>query len=185
MITPIQMTGRRETRDGTDVLVLERTYRADLADVWAACTDPIRLQRWIGTWTGDPADGAITFRMTAEGEDAPPEIYDVEACEPPRRFALRSREAHPFSEDGSGPRVHWALRLELAEASGITTLTFVQSLAAGSLTVDMVSSVGPGWEYYLDRLTAHLRGTDVDAVDWKDYEPGSTYYRTLFTVGRP
>ncbi len=56
MITPTQMTGRRETRDGTDVLVLERTYRADLATVWAACTDPGRMQRWIGTWTGDPAE---------------------------------------------------------------------------------------------------------------------------------
>jgi uncharacterized protein YndB with AHSA1/START domain len=183
MTVPTQMTGRRETRDGTDVLVLERTYRAELEDVWAACTDPGRMQRWIGTWSGDPADGAITFRMTAEGDDAPPEIYDVEECEPPRRFALRSREALPFTEDASGPRVHWALRLELAETGGTTTLTFVQSLAEGSLSVDMVSSVGPGWEYYLDRLTAHLRGTDVAAVEWTSYEPGAAYYRTLFSVG--
>jgi uncharacterized protein YndB with AHSA1/START domain len=183
MTTPTQMTGRRETQDGTDVLVLERTYRADLDTVWAACTDPARMQRWIGTWTGDPADGAITFRMTAEGEDAPPEIYDIEVCEPPRRFALRSREALPFSEDASGPSVHWVLRLELAESSGVTALTFVQALAEGPMSVDMVASVGPGWEYYLDRLTAHLGGADVNAVNWKDYEPGATYYRTLFTAG--
>lgn len=182
MTPPTHMTGRRETRDGTDVLVLERTYHADLEDVWAACTDPARMQRWIGTWTGDPADGAIAFQMTAEGEDAPAEIYNIDTCEPPRRFALRSRDALPFSEDASGPRVHWALRLELAEVGGSTTLTFVQALAEGSLSVDMVSSVGPGWEYYLDRLTAHLHGTDVDAVNWKDYEPGATYYRTLFTA---
>lgn len=182
-MTPPQMTGRRETRGDADVLVLERTYRAKLDDVWAACTDPVRMQRWIGTWTGDPADGAISFRMTAEGEGVQAEIYDIEVCEPPRRFALRSREAHPFSEDGSGPRVHWALRLELAEVGGITTLTFVQALAQGSLSVDMVSSVGPGWEYYLDRLTAHLHGMDVNAVNWTDYEPGASYYRTLFTIG--
>lgn len=183
MTTPTRMTGRRGTREGTDVLVLERRYRADLEDVWAACTDPARMERWIGTWTGDLAAGAITFRMTAEGEDAPAEVYDIQACEPPRRFALRSREALPFSEDASGPKVHWALRLELTEAAGTTTLTFVQALAEGSLGADMVSSVGPGWEYYLDRLTAHVHGTDVDAVDWKDYEPGATYYRTLFTDG--
>lgn len=176
----MKITGRRETRGGQDVLVLERRFRAGLEDVWAAVTDPQRMQRWIGTWSGDPASGSIVFRMTAEGDDAPEEVYDVETCDPPRRFALRSREASPFTEDGSGERVFWALRVDLAERDGVTTLTFVQALADGSLGTDMVASVGPGWEYYLDRLVAALDGSDVGAVSWSDYEPGSADYRRLF-----
>ena len=64
------MTGRRETTDGRTLLVIERAYRAPLEDVWAACTEPGRMERWVGTWSGDPDSGTITFRMTAEGEDA-------------------------------------------------------------------------------------------------------------------
>ena len=111
--------GRRETRDGAEHLVLTRTFAAPLEDVWAACTEPARMQRWIGTWTGDPASGEIAFRMTAEGEDVPEEVYLVEVCEPPRRFVVRSRDAAPFSEDGSGPRVTWQHTLELDEADGV------------------------------------------------------------------
>lgn len=174
-------TGRRETRDEHDVLVLERQFRAPIEDVWAACTDPRHMERWIGTWHGDPARGSIAFRMTAEGEDVPEEVYLIEECDPPRRFAVRSRDTAPFTEDGSGERVHWALRLELTETDGVTTLTFEQAVADGSLGSDMAANVGPGWDYYLDRLVAALDGADVQAVAWKDYEPRSSIYRRLFT----
>lgn len=176
----MRITGRRETHDGQEVLVLERRFHAGIDDVWAAVTDPVRLQRWIGTWSGDPASGSVAFRMTAEGEDVPEEIYDIETCDPPEHLAVRTREATPFSADGSGPRVRWALRLQLSEAAGVTTLTFVQALADGSLGTDMAASVGPGWEYYLDRLVAAMDGGEVGAVAWDDYEPGSADYRTLF-----
>lgn len=59
-------SGRREVREGTDYIVLTRTFRAPIQDVWAAVTEPQRLERWIGTWTGDPESGEVTFRMTAE-----------------------------------------------------------------------------------------------------------------------
>ena len=72
-MSAISMTGRREERDGTPLLVIERELRAPLEDVWAACTDPTRMERWIGTWSGDPAAGVVSFRMTAEGEDVPAE----------------------------------------------------------------------------------------------------------------
>lgn len=173
---PQQMTGRRERRDGIDQVVLERTFRAGIDDVWAACTDPIRMERWIGTWTGDPASGEVAFRMTAEGDDVPEEIYDVEACDPPHRFVVRSRSTQPFSEDGSGEPITWVLRLELREEAGSTRLSFTQQVPH----VDVVASVGPGWEYYLDRLAASLGGGEVAAVTWERYEGGSTYYRELF-----
>ena len=179
MTTP-PMTGRREERDGTTLLVIERTFRAPIDDVWAACTDPERMQRWIGTWSGDPASGRVSFRMTAEGEDVPAEEMAVLVCDPPRCFAVRGLEPQPFSADGSGETAHWEMELELSESRGTTALRFVQVLAPGATGLEMVSSVGPGWDYYLDRLVAHLAGRAVDEVDWAAYEPGSAWYRERF-----
>ena len=62
---PVVATGRREGRGNHSLLVLERTFRAPVVDVWAAITEPERLERWIGTWTGDPASGSVLVRMTA------------------------------------------------------------------------------------------------------------------------
>ncbi|MDQ4052855.1 MAG: polyketide cyclase, partial [Actinomycetota bacterium] len=50
-ITPAA-TGRREERGGAGYVVYTRTFRAPIDDVWAAVTEPARLERWIGTWTG-------------------------------------------------------------------------------------------------------------------------------------
>jgi hypothetical protein len=38
-----------------DDLVLTRTFRAPMADVWASLTDPARTARWFGPWQGDAA----------------------------------------------------------------------------------------------------------------------------------
>src|SRR3990170_2940458 len=62
MSTPTP-TGRREERSGRQFLVMERRFEAPIDAVWAAITEPERLARWIGTWTGDPASGAVDFRM--------------------------------------------------------------------------------------------------------------------------
>ena len=172
--------GHREVREGADQIVFTRTFTAALGDVWAACTEPERTERWIGTWTGDPAAGEITFRMTAEGEDVPEEVYLVEVCEPPRRLVLRSRDAAPFSADGSGPRVAWQHTLELSEAAGVTTLTFTQVVPDGPVGADMVASVGPGWDYYLDRLVTSFGGADPGQITFEPYLERSQHYRDLF-----
>lgn len=172
--------GHRGHRGDTDQLVFTRTFLAPLGDVWAACTEPERMQRWIGTWTGDPASGEIAFRMTAEGDDVPEEVYDVQECEPPRRFAVRGRDGASFSADGSGPRVVWEHTLELSEADGVTTLTSTQAVPDGPVGTDMAASVGPGWDYYLDRLVAAVTGADPVDIAWPPYEGRSEHYRTLF-----
>lgn len=151
-------TGRLEDRDFGEAVVLERSFRAPVTDVWAAVTEPERLRRWIGEWTGDPSTGHVVFRMTAEGEDAGPEPVTIHECSPPHLLRVTCSTG-----DGA-----WHLELRLVEAGGLTTLTFAQS-TAGEVPLD---SVGPGWEYYLDRLAADLGGADVSAVDWdRDYYP--------------
>jgi uncharacterized protein YndB with AHSA1/START domain len=163
-------TGRRERRGDHDVLVLERSFTASIHDVWAAVTEPERLQRWIGTWTGDPASGQVTFRMTAEGEDVAPETFVIDECDPPR--LLRT---HSWSV---GDQV-WVVELRLREHEGRTTLTFAQQVDDPATAAD----VGPGWEFYLDRLVAAQTGGDVAALDFeRDYHPAmQEHYRSAFT----
>lgn len=162
-----EATGRRESRDGADVLVLSRSFTASIADVWAAVTVSDRLARWIGTWSGDPASGSVRFQMNAEGDNAPEVTYDIRACEPPRLLLIHA------GDDGEG----WDFGLELVEREGTTTLEFTQVLTDPS-AVDMI---GPGWEYYLDRLVRAEAGGDPSTIDFeRDYYPAlSGYYAAL------
>lgn len=146
-------------------LQLRRQFQEPLDTVWAAITDSAQLQQWIGRWEGDPASGHVTFLMTAEGEDAPPEKCRILECSPPRRLTL---------ETSVGPDV-WHLRLTLSHDGGTTTLLFAQQVGD-----DPLGSIGPGWEYYLDRLTAVLEGRDAGEVAWEDYYPRlSEHYERL------
>jgi len=165
-------TGRHEIRDDHNVLVLTRTFQAPITDVWAAVTEPERMARWIGTWTGDPTSGSVRFAMNAEGDDVSDEAYEIRACEPPHRLVVHAA-------DDSGV---WDLGLELDERNGITTLEFTQVLHDPAI----LDSVGPGWEYYLDRLIAAETGRDPSTIDFdRDYYPAlSGHYAGLLPPNR-
>jgi uncharacterized protein YndB with AHSA1/START domain len=168
MTGPVPPTGRRQDRDGVAHLVLTRTFRAPVEDVWAAVTEPDRLERWIGTWSGDPASGEVLFRMTAEAADAPAERCAIEACEPPHHLVAVT------SVDDAA----WRLELTLDEADGVTTLIFAQALA----DPEAAAQIGPGWDYYLDRLVAAETGGDVAAIDFDAYYPSQAeHYRAAFS----
>ncbi|MCS5713288.1 SRPBCC domain-containing protein [Herbiconiux sp. CPCC 205716] len=159
-------TGRRETRDGLDALVLERAFPDAVDVVWAAVTEPASLERWIGTWSGDPATGTVDFAMTSEGADVEAEPATITACEPRSRLAVSLGEG-------------WRLELSLTEAAPGTVLTFAHLVDDPAAMAD----IGPGWEYYLDRLGVALAGGEVESVDFADYHPGqSAYYRDLFAA---
>lgn len=150
-------TGRVVPRDGALEVVLTRTFDAPITDVWDALTVSERLAPWIGTYTGDGRTGAVDFVMTAEGATEASRM-EVLRCEAPTGLTVR--------QDAGDGEV-WTLYLDLAEADGVTTLAFAQR----DLTAEAASSVGPGWEYYLDRLVASETGGDVSAIDWDDYYP--------------
>ncbi|WP_149956378.1 SRPBCC family protein [Zafaria cholistanensis] len=152
-----EITGTVADLNGEPHLVLSRTLDGRASDVWLDLTDSDRLGRWIGHWEGDPSSGTVQFFMTAEANDPRPERCTILQCDPPRRFACET------SVEGDA----WYLWFELAEAGGTTTLTFGQRLNP----TDDVGSIGPGWEYYLDRLEAVRAGRDTSTVAWGDYFP--------------
>ena len=163
-MTPIP-TGRIERTGDRLTLHLTRTFDAPIEDVWAAITEPDRLGRWLGTWRGDPASGSVTFRMGFEGDGAAEEEMEIRECDPPRRVAVTSHVGE----------YRWHLDVDLSEADGVTTLEFSQP----DLDHDDSLSVGPGWEFYLDRLVAVETGADLSSIDFdRDYYPAmSDYYR--------
>ena len=148
-------TGRLvSTPDGTD-LVLTRTFRAPIDDVWASITEPERTARWFGPWRGEAAPGrTISVQMSYE-DQAPWCDLRIDTCRPPHHLAVSM-------DDEAGT---WRMELRLTESGGTTELSLVHHLT----TDDSIGQIGPGWEYYLDMLTAARNAAPLP--DFDDYYP--------------
>ncbi len=153
----IPATGRIVPSHAGHDIVVERTFNAPIKDVWKSIVEPERMNRWIGTWSGDAGVGKrVTFLMTAEGDNVQPEEVLIHQCEAPRLLDVET-----FQGEGG-----WRMRLDLSEAGGVTTLVFRQSIG---LDDEGTASYGAGWEYYLDRLVATHTGEPF--ADWDEYYP--------------
>lgn len=166
MTTPPEPRGTVEQTDRGRELAILRTYPVRRDAVWAALSTSAGLEPWIGRIEGDPATGRVTFFMTAEGEDVPAEECLITECTP----------LHSYSIDTSVGDGAWHLSVTLEEAEDGTRLRFAQVLGAE----DPAGSVGPGWEYYLERLGRSLTDGDPAEVVWDDYYPSmSAHYEAL------
>jgi uncharacterized protein YndB with AHSA1/START domain len=163
------ITGRPETRDGEDHLVLERTFPAPVEDVWAAVTESDRLARWFGSWTGDPSTGEVEVAWGFE-DDLGSETYVIDACEPPHHLRLHNRNDDPAQV--------WTLDLRFRAQGSGTVLEFAQVMGPHLPVTD----VGPGWEYYLDRLVDSVRTGQVSTVGWDGYLELAPEYAAAFGV---
>ena len=163
-MTPPTPTGTLRPTDAGRDLVMTRTFRAPIEDVWASITESERTARWFASWTGEPGVGrTIRYRMTHE-EGTPEADMTIDACEPPRHLAVST-----VDEYGT-----WRLEATLEETDGTTVLTFVHHLDDSAQLAD----TGPGWEYYLDMLVAAHAGDPLP--DFDDYHPAQkAYYEGL------
>jgi uncharacterized protein YndB with AHSA1/START domain len=150
-------TGRIAGND----LVLTRTFRAPIADVWASVTESERCARWYGRWEGTPGAGNTIRVQMAFEKGEPWTDMKIEACEAPRHLVLSSTG-------------DYGIRLEVtfAEASGVTTMTFVHR----DVDKKMAGDYGAGWEYYLDNLVASRDAAPLPKFD--DYYPSQKQHFT-------
>lgn len=157
-------TGRILATPAGHDLVLERTFRADVEDVWASITESERTARWFASWTGEAGVGR-TLRYRMEHEEGRPEAeLTIEACDPPHHLAVRTVDEHGG----------WHLEARLVQEGDTTTLTFTHHLEPS----DRAEHLGPGWEYYLDLLVASREGRALPP--WEDYFPAQQdHYRDL------
>jgi uncharacterized protein YndB with AHSA1/START domain len=139
------------TATGRD-LVLERILPGSIDDAWASITESDRLARWFCTWTGEPRVGA-TLELTLvaeEGDDT--SQAEILACEPPTHLAVSTGT--------------WLLEATLTPIdANHSRLRFVHHLDEKANSAE----IGPGWEYYLDRLVAAMNGDPMP--DFDDYWP--------------
>jgi uncharacterized protein YndB with AHSA1/START domain len=143
-----------------DDLVLTRTFRAPIADVWASLTESERTARWFGPWEGEAGPGRTIKVQMMHEEGKPWMDLTIDACEPPRRLALSASDEHGG----------WHMDMELVESAGVTELRFTQHLSG----TEGVDEVGPGWEFYLDALVASRQGQPTPNFD--DYYPAMKAY---------
>ena len=143
------------TAGGRD-LVLERVLPGSIDDAWASITESDRLARWFCTWTGEPRVGA-TLELTLVAEEGDAKSHaEIVACEPPTHLAVSTH-------DQGG---NWLLDATLFPIDADhTRLRFVHHLDDKA----KAEEVGPGWEYYLDRLVAAMTGNPPP--DFNDYWP--------------
>ncbi|MFW7414353.1 SRPBCC domain-containing protein [Demequina sp. SO4-18] len=165
----VEATGTVVDGEHGPELVFQRVYHVPAKTVWAHVAESDHLQKWIGRWETDQSTGRVLFYMTAESDEPEGEECLVRACSPPHRLVVDTRT----------PRGTWHLTVGIQTTLDGTVLTFAQRLGSEGL-----DSIGPGWEYYLDRLSAVLGGESADDIRWDDYYPAmADHYAALAPEG--
>ena len=95
-----RILGSLRSADGKGVVRIEDRYHTDIDDLWSALTDPGRLARWYGKVEGDLRPGG-EFHLYLESDDWEG-TGRVEACEPPRRLRVTTRETDESWRKGRG-----------------------------------------------------------------------------------
>jgi uncharacterized protein YndB with AHSA1/START domain len=93
-----RILGSLRSADGKGVVRVEDRYDTDINDLWSALTEPGRLARWYGRVEGDLRPGG-EFRLYIESADLEG-TGRVEACEPPRRLLVTTRETDESWQKG-------------------------------------------------------------------------------------
>ncbi|MFF5791349.1 SRPBCC domain-containing protein [Paeniglutamicibacter sp. NPDC012692] len=138
-------------------IAIERKVAFDLEKIWDAFTTPKGLEPWVGVLRGSREAGDLQFSMVEGGQEASPANLVIHRCRAPHELSFTTD-----SEYGA-----WNLGLELSRQDGVSTIRFIHDLGM----TDDPSTIGPGWEYYVQRAIVSLEGGDVESVKWDDYYP--------------
>jgi uncharacterized protein YndB with AHSA1/START domain len=154
------MIPRPTGRVAGNELIITRSFRAPIDDVWTSVTKSESTERWFGRWEGDAGPGkTVRLLMVFEKGDAWTSVT-IETCEPPRHLVV-------LTKSGFGEK---RLELRLAQTGDTTELTFVHHLTDNK----MIGELGPGWEYYFDNLVAVRAGEPLPTFE--DYYPAQKQY---------
>ena len=151
---------RRQRADGSEevVVVIRRSYAADVEDVWDAVTDPERLRRWFLPVSGDlRVGGAFQLEGNVGGE--------IRRCEAPRHLS-----------------VTWGMEVSVVDvrlsADGDRTVLEIEHTVPLEIAGSGAGAlyVGPGWDISVRALANFLRGeVDDDPAAWEGTTEGQRY----------
>jgi uncharacterized protein YndB with AHSA1/START domain len=168
-----RILGSLGSADGTGVVRIEDRYDTDIHDLWEALIDPGRLARWYGVVDGDlrPGGQFRTYNAAADIEA----MGRVEACEPPRRLRLTSKETDESYRRGQGvPPFDQTIEATLT-AEGDQTILVIE---VGGMPLDKIAFYGVGWQIHAENLASCLDGQDAADAEprWNQLVP---HYQNL------
>jgi uncharacterized protein YndB with AHSA1/START domain len=149
----IRILGSLRSADGMGLVRIEDRYDTDINDLWSALTDPARLARWYGQVEGDlRLGGQFRLYLEADGWDG---TGRVEACEPPRRLLVTTRESDESWRKGRGAQPFDAAIEATLTADGDQTILVIE---VRGMPLDRIAFYGAGWQIHAENLSAYLAG---------------------------
>jgi uncharacterized protein YndB with AHSA1/START domain len=150
-----RVLGSLRSADGAGVVRIEDRYDTDIDDLWSAVTEPERLVRWWGRVEGDLRPGGeIRIFVESAGLDS---TGRVEACEPPRRLRVSSRETDESwagSSPDAPPPFDSVTEVTLTPAGDQTILV----IEISGLPLDKIALYGAGWQVHAENLATYVAG---------------------------
>lgn len=136
----------RENADGDELVrvTMRRRYSTDVADLWAALTEPDRIARWFMPVSGDLREGG-SFQLEGNANG------DILICQPPSLLRTTFGGAESILTVTLTPGGDGETELQLDHA---VPLAMAQSVA-GALFV------GPGWDGAFLGLGLYVAGEAV------------------------
>ena len=163
-----RILGRLQSADGQGVVRIEDRYDATVGELWPALTDPGRLAAWYGQLTGDLHPGG-QFRLHVPDADSDA-TGRIEACDPPRRLRVVTRETDESYQRGQGvPPYDETLEATLT-ADGDQTLLVIE---IRGMPLEAIAFYGAGWQIHAENLAAHLAGRERGDTEarWDELVP--------------
>jgi uncharacterized protein YndB with AHSA1/START domain len=163
-----RILGSLHSADGKGVVRIEDRYDTNIEDLWSALTDPRRLEGWHGQVEGDLRPGG-EFRLYLESDDVE-STGRVEACEPPRRLLVTTRETDESWRRGQGvPPFDTTIEATLTADGGQTIL----AIEARGMPLDAIAFFGAGWQIHAENLAAYLAGRERGDTEarWDELVP--------------
>ena len=140
-----RILGSLDVADGKGIVRMQDRYDTDIDDLWTALTDPNRLARWIADVEGDlRLGGEFRARFTSGWEGT----GRVQACEPPRRLRVLTRDPDESDEQ--------VLEATLT-ADGDQTILAIE---VQGMPLDKIAFYGAGWQIHAENLAAYLAGRE-------------------------
>jgi len=163
-----RILARLRSANGKGVVRVEDRYDTDIGDLWSAVTDPSRLARWYGQVDGDLRPGG-EFHVYIEADDIE-STGRVEACEPPRRLLVTTRETDESYRKGQGVPPFDASVEAALTADGDQTVLVLEVMG---MPLDKIAFYGAGWQIHAESLAAHIAGHERGDTEarWDELVP--------------
>jgi uncharacterized protein YndB with AHSA1/START domain len=159
--------GKTPVGEGKTIL-LRRTYKAEIEDVWDALTTAERINRWFLPVSGDlRLGGHYQFEGNAGGE--------ILACEPPSLLRISWVMGEPTPESFSEVEV----RLSRADAGTLFEMEHTAHVPDEMWDQFGPGAVGVGWEGAVMGLGLHLESgfglSTEEKAAWGESEEGRQF----------